>query len=86
MSHTTLTEETLVVCPSDPLLDQLSKVKGILGLMGSLNCAGSNTIENEDLAWTLITLMELIEVLEKDLEEVDTQWGVLRDFYLAHHP
>ena len=86
MSHTTLTEETLMLCPSDPLLDQLSKVKGILGLMGSLNCAGSNTIENEDLAWTLITLMELIEVLEKDLEEVDTQWGVLRDFYLAHHP
>lgn len=85
MSNTTLTEETLMLCPSDPLLDQLSKVKGILGLMGSLNCAGSNTIQNEDLAWTLITLSEILDGVEKDLQEIDTQWGMLRGFYLAHH-
>ena len=86
MKHATLTEKTLILCPSDPLLDQLSKVKGILGLMDSLNCAESLPIQPNDLGWTLITLGEILDVVEKDIEEIDTQWGVLRDFYLAHHP
>ena len=86
MCNTTLTEKTLMPCPSDSILDPLSKVKGILGLMGSLNCAGSNTIQNEDLAWTLITLSEILDGVEKDLERIDTQWGMLHGFYLAHHP
>ena len=85
MARATLTEETLVTHPSDPLWDQLSKMKGILGVMGSLNCGGSLPIENEDLAWTLITLSEILDVVEKDLDKIDTQWGVLREFYLAHH-
>jgi len=65
MSNATLTKETLILCPSDPLLDQLSKVKGILGLMGSLNCEGSLPIQNDDLGWTLMTLSEILEVVEK---------------------
>ena len=86
MARATLTEETLVTHPSDPLWDQLSKMKGILGVMGSLNCGGSLPIENEDLAGTLIVLSEILDVVEKDLDRIDGQWRVLRDFYLAHHP
>ena len=86
MAHATLTEETFVVSPSDPLWDQLSKMKGILGVMGALNCAGSLPIESEDLGCTLRTLSEILDVVEKDLDKIDTQWEVLREFYLAHHP
>ncbi len=86
MTHKTLTEETLSTNPNDPLLEQLSKIKGILGVMGSLNSGESTQIESEDLGWTLMTLSEILDVVENDLEEIDTQWGVLRNFYLAHHP
>jgi len=86
MAHKMLTEETLTTNPNDSLLDDLSKIKGILGVMGSLNSGESTQIESEDLGWTLIALREMIEAMEDDLEEAGHQWKVLREFYLARHP
>ena len=76
MAHKTLTEETLSTNPNDPLLEHLSKIKGILGVMGSLNSGESTQIESEDLGWTLIALREIIEGMEDDLEEAGHQWDV----------
>ena len=85
MARATLTEETLVTHPSDPLWDQLSKIKGVLGVMGALNHAESTPIESEDLGWTLITLREIIEALENDLEKAGYPLGKRGEFHRAHH-
>ena len=83
MGHKTLTEDPLITNAVSFWI-KLSKIKGILGLMRSLKCAGGQTIQPKDWAWTFITVREMIEALENDLEEAGYKLGERGEFHLAH--
>ena len=83
MGHATLTEDPLVTDAVSRWI-KLSQIKGIMGLIRSLNCARSTPTQPQDLAWALIAVREMIEALENDLEEAGSQLRKCGGLHLAH--